>query len=291
MRPVTQGVVASLASSIGFGFLDASTKVLVESMTPAALLILRTGCIVLLVLASLAGLRGLRVLGTGAVVLTAVRSALFALTGVLVVIALARLPLADTIALYFLSPVWTVFIAAMLLRERVTPLALTAALIGLAGMVLIMQPRQDGFSPAYLLPLLAGVSGAAQDVMARQLRGRTHPTALLLYGMLAILVVAPLAMPLEGFRPPGAPQRLLFAGCIAAAVIAYLFAAVSFQKAPARVIAPLRYLNLVWAVLLGYFIWGSVPEPATFAGSGCIAVAGWICVHMMLREAPAAARA
>ncbi len=283
----TQGIIASLVSSIGFATLDAASKGLLATVDARALLLARSAAIIALILLTLALLRQVRVLATPAIGLTMVRSVLFATTSVLVVVALKHLPLADAIALYYMSPVWTVLLGALILGEGITRSAMLAALVGLAGAWLLMQPGSAGFTVWSLFPFIAGATGALQDVYARRLRGQTHPTGLLFWGMVAMLPISLLAGASSGPSSAASPilvlataiEQGLFALSILAGMVAYFFAAQSFQKAPARLIAPLRYLNLLWAVLLGWLIWGTVPGKLQSVGIVLIVIAGFICIR------------
>ena len=258
--------------------MDAISKHLVEFIPVGWVLILRSVLVCVMVIGSLLVLRRFDWFGSTARGVLAARSIIFGVTSVMVVVALGHLTLAETIALYFLSPIAIVFLAAWILGEPITRRALIATMLGFIGVVLIVQPQSGGATWYYALPLAAAVTGALQEVLVRRMRVGTHPSTIVLYGSLATILVSVLALPFDA--PPAFSNRelgLLVASAIAG-VVAFFFVAVSFQKAPMRIIAPLRYLNIVWAVILGYLFWNSVPNPSAAIGIALIMVAGIMCV-------------
>lgn len=280
-----RGVAASLLSSVGFASMDAITKLLLASMPVNGAVLLRTVMIVVLLLAALMFAGQLRLLATDAPVATALRSLAFCATSLLIVHALQRLGLAETIAIYFICPVVTVLMASALLGERITATAIGSALLGFAGVWLILRPGTARFEWAYLLPLAAAFTGALQDILARRLRGHAHPVGLLAWAMVATLAASALLAAGEPLPMPDGGQWGLLAACVIACLVGYFFVIVSFQLAPAGLIAPLRYLNLAWAVLLGYLFWDTLPDARTWIGILLILAAGAMCVAPAFRSA------
>lgn len=285
-RSYWPGITASFVSSIGFATMDAISKVLLESVNIVWVLVLRSGIIAILVALLLVVMRQAMLFKTAAPRMLLLRSAVFGITSVMVVAALKHLSLAETISLYFLSPIFTVFFSAWLLEEPITIRALAAAVLGFVGVVLITQPTSTrGFSIYYLLPLIAGATGALQDVLVRRMRAQAHPSTIVFYGMWATIIVSFATLPIGEWRPLASRETLLVLAGALAGVIGFFFVAVSFQRAPTRIIAPLRYLNIVWAVVLGLVIWGSGPDALALLGTVLIIVAGITCVWSPARPA------
>lgn len=272
------GITASLLSSLGFASMDAITKRLVETVPVVWVLIIRSALIAVIIGVALLMLRRSAWFGSRARGVLGLRSLLFGLTTVIFVMALERLPLAEAVALYFISPVFIVLMAAWLLGEPLTWRALFAAVVGFIGVLLIVQPQTGNANWHHALPLAAAVSGALQEILVRRMRAVVHPSTIVFYGTIATVVVTLIALPL-GATPTfsGTELGLIGAGALAG-LLAFFYVTVSFQKAPTRIVAPLRYLNIVWAVVLGYFVWGSVPDPFAALGIGCIMIAGVACV-------------
>jgi drug/metabolite transporter (DMT)-like permease len=278
-----QGLSASLVSSIGFGTLDALTKLLLETVDTGWAIVLRSVLIGSMVAVVFIAWKGWGVMHTRAWAATALRSVLFAATGLLVVVSFKYMSLPEAIALYFMSPIVTIFVGALLLGERITARALFAAVLGFVGVILIVRPTSGTFIAAYALPLVAAVTGSIQDVMGRRLRDIAHPSALVVYGMMALVILTVIAVPIAPSQALSTREWALLVGSALAGVFAYLFVVISFQKLPARVVAPLRYLNLVWAVLFGYLIWHHVPDGFAAIGIVLIVSAGILAVWVPRR--------
>lgn len=258
--------------------MDAISKHLVETVPVGWVLILRSALISVLIVAAVLVIRRHAWFGSSARGMLALRSFVFGVTSVLVVVAFRYLSLAEAIALYFLSPIAIVFLAGWLLGEPITRRALFATAIGFIGVVLIVQPQTGVATWHYALPLAAAATGAFQEVLVRRLRTTAHPSTIVLYGSLATVLASVALVPFEA-SPTLSHHELGMLGASAlAGVIAFYFVAVSFQKAPMRIIAPLRYLNIVWAVVLGFLIWDSVPNTSAAIGIVLIMIAGITCL-------------
>ncbi|MEQ1517520.1 MAG: DMT family transporter, partial [Usitatibacteraceae bacterium] len=216
MKPsINAGIAASLVSSIGFAAMDALTKQLVTTLSPAHLLLFRSAMILLLFVPLAAFFLGRDIFRTQAWAETLWRSLLFALTSALIVVSLRYLTLAETISIYFICPALTVLLAAWWLGEKVTLAAIAACAIGFVGIALIVQPFQSAdqaghtLTWAYALPVLAAVAGAVQDVLSRKLKDRASPSTLLIFGVLATAICGASLGGGEALTVPGRTESLL----------------------------------------------------------------------------------
>ena len=282
MKPsVNAGIAASIVSSFGFAAMDAFTKQLVVTLSPANVLLFRSLVILLLFTPLAAIFFGKAIFKTDAIAETLWRSLAFCLTSALIVISLQYLTLAETISIFFICPMLTILLAAWWLKEKLTPRAGLACALGFIGVVLIVQPFQRGGETvawAFALPVLAAISGAAQDVLSRKLKGRASSSTLLIYGVLATAIGG--AVLAIGSEPvlPTRDELLLLLATAACGVVAFFFVVISFQLAPTSIVAPLRFLNMVWAIVLGYLIWASVPNAIAAVGILLVLASGLIAV-------------
>lgn len=115
-------------------------------------------------------------------------------------------------------------------------------------------------------------------MLVRRLRATAHPSTIVLYGSLATIVASIGLVPFDAAPALSHRELGLLGASALAGVMAFYFVAVSFQRAPMRIIAPLRYLNIVWAVVLGFLIWGSVPNTFAAIGIVLIMIAGIACL-------------
>lgn len=268
--------------------MDAAAKLLVATIPAAWVLLSRSLAVGVAALALMVMFGRHSLLVTRAPGLLAARSIVFGLTSSLIVVSVKYLSFAETTTLFFVSPILTVYLASLVLGEHVTRRAMIAALIGFAGVVCVVRPTPAGFSPYYLLPLGAALSGALQDVLTRKLHGKASAPTLVLYGMAGTIAIAVLGLPLAGqplggLPPIGAREAAIFGVTCAGAALGYTLGAKSFLLAPIRVIAPLRYVNVIWAVLLGILVWNDVPSGWTILGIALVITAGLICVWVPRR--------
>lgn len=267
--------------------MDALTKQLVTTLSPAHVLLFRSAAILLLFVPLAMTALGTAIFKTDAKIETAWRSLLFCVTSALIVVALRYLTLAETISIFFICPAVTVLLGAWWLKEKLTLAAVAACVLGFVGVVLIVQPFQRTGSVvgwAFVLPVLAAISGAVQDVLSRKLAGRASPSTLLIYGVLATAIGGAALGVTDALTIPTQTESFLLLTSAACGVVAFFFVIISFQLAPTSIVAPLRFLNLAWAVVLGYLIWSSIPNSLEWLGMALIALSGLLAVNTRVKN-------
>ncbi|RMF85258.1 MAG: DMT family transporter [Nitrospirae bacterium] len=203
--------------------------------------------------------------------------------------ALGRLPLAEAILLNYTMPLFIPLVAWLWLREPVTPGLAAAAVVGFAGLLLILRPGAAPVSPAALAGLVSGLFGAVAMVSIRRLT-RTEPTFRIVF-YFALVATAVSAVPLAwAWEPP--PPRLwpALAGSGLFATAGQLFLTRGYASAPAAQVGPFVYLAVVFAGLMGWAAWGEVPEPSAVAGMALVAVAGGVALRARAASAAAPGR-
>lgn len=207
--------------------------------------------------------------------LHALRAAIIALVLLLFFWGLGRLPLAEAIGLSFIAPLLALFLAALLLGEKIRPQAIWASLAGIAGVVTIMvgQWGQATYSRDVMLGTAAVLAStifyAYNLVLARQQAQVAKPTEIMLFQnvMLTVLlaVAAPwlmLAMPSDLWFGLAAVTLLSLSG-------QYLMSW-SYARAEAQYLIPTEYSAFVWAIALGWYFFGEAVTWTTLAGAGLI---------------------
>lgn len=192
--------------------------------------------------------------------------------------ALARLPLADAIALSFISPVLTAVFGVVLLRERLDWRIVVALAGGFAGMLLIIGGGlgSTGMSRDVLIGaaavLISAVGYALNIVMLRHRATRDPLSQIVLFQNLgpAVILVAPAVWV---WTPPSLPDYVLFALLGTLGVTAHTMLAHAFARIEAARLAPVGYVTLVWGVLFGFLFFAEVPGLATLAGAALIVLA------------------
>ena len=222
----------------------------------------------------------LGLLRTNRLRIQAFRGILLLASSLFFVNALRSLPLAEATALNYSTPIIVVLLGRLILGERLTQSRIAFVVVGVAGMLLIVQPGSDVFQGAVLFGLGAALFYACYQVTTRVLAGE-DPRVLLFYpaiiGTFVMSVLAP------GFAwPPSMPWThvlLIVCGGLFGTVGHFLFI-LAFRLAPASALTPFTYMQLVWAMLLGWLLYGDFPDAYRIAGMIVIAASGlWMTLH------------
>jgi drug/metabolite transporter (DMT)-like permease len=195
---------------------------------------------------------------------------------------LARLPVADVMAIYFSAPLMTVALAALILREKVHIYRWSAVIVGFIGVMMALAPhlsigQAGALSMAAALGCLFALFGAAFDagaaIQMRRLTSSESTASIVLYFSLICAVAGLCTLPF-GWVWPRLDHCivLITIGIIGGA--SHLFLTESFRYAPASVTAPFDYAAILWGTALGYAIFGEIPGPLVVAGAAVVAAAG-----------------
>jgi drug/metabolite transporter (DMT)-like permease len=185
---------------------------------------------------------------------------------------LRYLPLAEASSITFMAPMIVVALSLPILGERPTQARIVASLAGFAGILLLVRPGSAVLHPAVLLLLLTALFNALYQLYTRKLRDE-NPHALLFYSALVGAVGLTLVVPflLEeasiGWRDGG---LLLFSGLLAG--LGHGFMITAYSRAPAAMLAPFTYLQILWATMFGWLLFGQHPD--RWSAAGMLIVAG-----------------
>lgn len=187
--------------------------------------------------------------------------------------ALKRMPLAEAEAIVFTAPLLMV-LSAPLLREKLTFPKVMLTLLGFLGVLLIARPGGNLDALGVLFALACALATTAYQMMSRTLSSE-QPLALLFNTALVGAVVFAGMLPFSWRGDPlSVPILLMFLALGVAAGLGHFLLTLAFRHAPASVIAPLNYLQLFWAGLLGAQVFHHVPDPLALLGMGVIAASG-----------------
>jgi drug/metabolite transporter (DMT)-like permease len=198
--------------------------------------------------------------------------------------ALQRLPLADATAISFASPLITVALAAVILKEKVRIYRWTAVFVGFIGVIVMLIPHLDfnqyltvgAMSVAAigsLLALLAAFFNAGTVIQTRRLT-QSEPTSSIVFYFSVMTALAGLVSLPFAWHTPTAFELLLLVSCGLFGGVGHIFLTESYRHAPASVIAPFDYSSMLWALLLGYWLFGELPTALVYVGACIVAVAG-----------------
>ena len=225
------------------------------------------------------------------IVYNVARSVLVVITATSFFYALGQLPLADAVALAFLSPVFIALFGAVFLGERIDARIVVALLSGFAGMILIAGSRvgmgTDSTHGALYGTAACVLSAVAYALTLVLLRARAQRDALSIIVWFQnagpALLLAPAAALV--WAAPSAWDLGLFALIGLLGVAGHLLLASAFARAEAARLAPIQYVTLAWGVVFGYLFFADLPGLATLAGAGLIVI-GTIATHRRKKAEP-----
>jgi len=264
-----------------FTLLDGSAKWLVGSVPVIVVVWLRFVTHVLIAGAVLFPLKGMSLVRTRHMRWHLARAAMFcAMTGINFW-ALQYLQLAVTSSIYFLVPILIALMAAPLLGEKLDAGRWAAVIAGFAGVLVIVRPGSAEFHPAMLLSIVNAIILAVFNLMTRRLAAYDSPeTIQYLPAVGAAILLAPFA--LAGWASPQGWLEWSVA-CLLGALggLGHYFLALAHRYAPATVIAPFLYQQVLYMALFGYLVFGDVPSPAVWIGAAIVIASG---LYLFARE-------
>ena len=191
---------------------------------------------------------------------------------------LAYLPISDAIAISFAGPLFITALAQPLLGEHVGWRRWSAVLTGFIGILLIVRPGGDVVQWAVLLPLTASLAGALRDLLTRHLSSQETTVAILFSTTLGVILASLVTIPFVWV-----PVPLVDWGWFALSGFlvgfAHFLMIETFRYGEATLVAPFKYSGVIWAGLLGYLIWGDIPDFTTILGVSIVVLSGIYIFH------------
>lgn len=201
--------------------------------------------------------------------------------------AISVMPLADALAIVFVAPFIVLLVGKYYLGEDVGPRRAWAALVGFIGVLLVIQPSFAAFGAVALFPLGTAVGFAFYILVTRGLSRRMHPVTLQFHtGLVASLLCLPVMLigkatgspMLDPVWPEGIAWLWLL-GVGFFATLSHIMMTYALSLAPSATLAPLQYLELPVATLLGYLVFSDFPNALTLTGIAIIIGAGLYMIH------------
>ena len=258
---------------------DAIMKAVGERLPAAQMIVVRGAmaiALMLLVAARMGALDRIRDVARGWVLL---RASCEGVGTVLYLAALFHLPLANITAINLSSPLFIVVLAKVFLQERVDLARWLAIALGFAGVLLVVQPATDGFNVYAWMCLLATLIYAFRDLLTRKISSATPAILVTLATAGVVWLMAAVVMAFQGWMPmQGRELGWLSLSSLLVSTGYYALIA-AMRHGEMTVIAPFRYVGLLWAVLLGYFVWGTLPNAMGWCGIALLIGAGLYMVR------------
>lgn len=206
------------------------------------------------------------------------------------VFAVANAPLADLTALLQLTPILVLLGAVVFFGDKVGGATAGLIVVALIGALLVAQPGAAGFQPYVLFGLLSAALSAGRDLIGR--RVEPHVPALAVAIGLSLVSALGIGAPMlvfERWVTPSWPELLLIAAASAFLTLAQLLLFLSFRVAETRAVVPFFYTGTLWALLVGFVMFSTLPDGLASIGIGLIAASGVLVLLLDGRRKPPAA--
>ena len=227
------------------------------------------------------------------------RGVLLLVTSALGFLAVQHLPVAEFTAIVMLTPVLVTLLSAWLLHEHTSTLRWLLVAGAFIGTLVVVRPGSGLFGWAALLPLASCATYAMFQLLTRKLAGLEHPLTTHFYsGLVGTLLLTPLLLGAAWHAAPGSGPTALGALLAAApgvwgamllvalcGTVGHLLLIVALSVAPAATLMPFMYLQIALAGLLGWLVFGDLPDAWAWTGMGVIAACGATSAWLNLREA------
>lgn len=205
-------------------------------------------------------------------------------------VALSMLPLGSATAIGFAAPLFTTLLSIVILKEKVGLYRWSALIVGFVGVVIMTQPGAGTLTYGALFALGNAVLISTVAIAIRRMSDTESTETMTLYQM-SIMTLCTAGLLTLGFRAPYWGDALILALSGIGNGIAQIWWTRSLSLAPPSAVVPFNYLSLVWAIILGFAVWGEVPTPDLLAGSAIVVASGlYILWRETLRRRPAIQR-
>lgn len=198
-------------------------------------------------------------------------------------VALRHLQLAETMSIAFSAPLIIAALSGPVLGERVGLARWGAIGLGFLGVLVIARPTADGWQPAMLAAFANVACYAVYAVVTRRLAGVESSASMLIVSTgLPILILAP-TLPVVWIAPHGVSVWLVVAIMGVCGAVGHLLLIHAFARAPASVVAPFGYTQIVWMALAGLIVFGDLPGRATVLGGAIVVASGLLLLALERR--------
>jgi drug/metabolite transporter (DMT)-like permease len=197
--------------------------------------------------------------------------------------AFVTLPLAEVYALLFAMPLMITALSVPLLGETVRAQRWAAVVVGLVGVIIVLRPGVTALTAGHAAALFAALASALSSIIIRRIGAEERSAVLILYPMLASMLAMGALLPWV-YVPVELPSLGLMAGVGLLSVVAQLATIAAFRFAPAAVIAPTQYSQILWATVYGVVFFAERPDAMVATGAAIIIASG---IFIVWRESRA----
>jgi len=273
-----KGIALILASTVFLGASDVTAKYLSTTLPSIEIAWIRFLTFALIMSPAMLPGSPLFALRTGRLGLQLLRGAALLGSSLFFISGLRFLPIAEASATGFVAPLFVTALSIVFLSEKVGVRRWIATAVGLVGVLIILRPGTSAFHPAAFFPIVSALAWACTLIMTRMMAGREHVLTTMTYSSIAGACILTLLVPFVWVAPSW--HDIMFGIFIGVASTAGQWIVVlAFRYADASVLAPFSYTQLLWVSILGFLVFGEVPDIWTVVGAAFIVGSGLYTAH------------
>jgi len=193
--------------------------------------------------------------------------------------ALKHLPLPNVTAIIQILPLAVTMAAALFLNERVGYRRWTAIIIGLIGVIIVINPGAEGFSSYSYYAVLSVIFVTMREMVTRKLPPEVPSVLVTFVTIIGVTIMSAVAMPFVSLKALDASTVILVFSASIAVFVGYLFSIMAMRVGEISLVSQFRYTGMIWATLLGYVMFSDIPTPNTIFGVFIIVASGLYAFH------------
>jgi drug/metabolite transporter (DMT)-like permease len=273
-----KGIALMLASTVFLGSSDVTAKYLSASLPSIEIAWIRFLVFALIMTPAMLPGSPLFALRTTRPGLQLMRGAALLGSSLFFISGLRFLPIAEASATSFVSPLFVTALSIIFLGEKVGLRRWIATAVGLVGVIIVLRPGSGAFHPAALFPIVSALAWACTLIMTRMMSGSERAATTMTYSSIAGVCMLTAMVPFVWVTPSW--QAILLGINIGVAWTAgQSIVVLAFRYADASVLAPFSYMQLLWVSILGFLVFGELPDVWTVTGAAFIVGSGLYTAH------------
>ena len=273
-----RGIAMILASTVFLGASDVTAKYLSATLPSVEIAWIRFLVFAMIMVPAMVPGSPLYAMQSGRKGLQLMRGVTLLASSLFFISGLRFLPIAEASATGFVSPLFVTALSIVFLGERVGMRRWMATAVGLIGVLIILRPGSSAFHAAAFFPIVSALAWACTLIMTRMMSGREHAITTMAYSSITGVCILSALVPFVWVTPSW--HDILFGVFIGVASTAGQWIVVlAFRYADASVLAPFQYTQLLWVSILGFMIFGEVPDIWTVTGAAFIVASGLYTAH------------
>jgi len=276
-RRILLGILFMCSTALFFPLMSGVAKLLGQDYSSLQVSWARAFGHILFLLAAFLPRFGLGLLRTRRPVLQLFRSALLFTSNLSHFFAITFIPLAKAASISLTSPLIVALLAWPMLGERTTPARVAALLVGFVGVLVVIRPGSEVFHWASLFVVLSATCYALYQILTRRVAGVDSPETSAIYSSVVGAFGMLLVVPFVWKTPTGLLDIAMFCGMGVLGATGHYCVARALNYAPANIVSPFQYCQLVGSIGIGWLLFGDWPDFGTCLGAAVIIAAGlWI---------------